>query len=743
MSERLALTLLALVALLGLAVAPWAATNRETGARSSVLLLPQRTIDFTGRTDPVGVPGQVPVLIGSVVGLVALVGAGGLRPRPRRIVWLAAGVLLIAVTAWGLSGFGRAIDGARQAAFVAEVQRAIDAPRPNQDPDVLREALERVEGRSLEANIAAVREGGLVVRRLPYNNAAFGLAAFLVMVTGGFALIFGARVVNRLDPLIDKLFDAIAVPATAILLALGAAAVVILALQPTPLGSGVEIGSAFEWLVGRIDTLWYAYFTMFHDSLGTVNGFAESLKFATPLIFTGLGVAFGFQAGLFNIGAPGQMLLGAIFAMLAGVYVPGPRVLALPVAVLASALGGGLWGALPGWLKARFGANEVINTILLNFVAASLLLFLLTSSPVFAAPSLRVLRFLGIALAALILILVALRPLRRLAGRRPRASAAVVAVVLLAGVVAAGLPRPGDAPVVVDLPFKVAGSEAKTEEVRPEARLVQLPKALGIDLAETPGTNVVRVDVAAVLAPVAALLALLLLPRFGRRWRAWTWRLGGAVVVAGAVYLLGALLRLTGVPIAIPPSKLNASFLIALAMAFVFYVILWRTKWGYELRAVGFAPKAAEYGGASIGGNTILAMAISGALAGMTACHYVLGGALEDFSLRQSIPTGDGFDGIAVALLGNNGPIGILFAAFLFGVLKNGGAVLNIAFSNLTRDVVSMILALVVLFIAARGFLPERFTNPLRRAARRAEAERMSKIGSSDPPPPGSEEAAR
>src|SRR5690606_34266796 len=107
---------------------------------------------------------------------------------------------------------------------------------------------------------------------------------------------------------------------------------------------------------GRIDTLWYAYFTMFHDALGTVNGFAESLKFATPLIFTGLAVGFGFQAGLFNIGAPGQMIMGAIFAMLAGLYLPGPRLLVLPLAVAASALGGGLWGALPGFLKARFGA---------------------------------------------------------------------------------------------------------------------------------------------------------------------------------------------------------------------------------------------------------------------------------------------------------------------------------------------------------------------------------------------------
>jgi general nucleoside transport system permease protein len=80
------------------------------------------------------------------------------------------------------------------------------------------------------------------------------------------------------------------------------------------------------------------------------------------------------------------MVLGSIFAMFVGLYMPGPKWFVLPVAMFAAAVGGGLWGAIPGYLKARFGANEVINTILLNFVAASLLLFMLSSSPTFAAP---------------------------------------------------------------------------------------------------------------------------------------------------------------------------------------------------------------------------------------------------------------------------------------------------------------------------------------------------------------------
>jgi general nucleoside transport system permease protein len=114
-------------------------------------------------------------------------------------------------------------------------------------------------------------------------------------------------------------------------------------------------------------------------------------------------------------------------------------------------------------------------------------------------------------------------------------------------------------------------------------------------------------------------------------------------------------------------------------------------------------------------------MTLSGALAGLAACHYVLGGTLEDFSLRQAIPLSDGFDGIAVALLGNNTPLGVVLSALLFGVLKNGGVVLNLTFTDLNRYVVSMILALVVLFIAAKGFLPDWMTNPLKRIAAQEE----------------------
>src|SRR5690625_4689800 len=271
------------------------------------------------------------------------------------------------------------------------------------------------------------------------------------------------------------------------------------------------------------------------------------------------------------------------------------------------------------------------------------------------------------------------------------------------------------------MPFKAPGSEPKSYPLQVTARLPQLPALMGINLKETPGMNRVTASVAPLAAAAAALVTFLLLR--GRRFRSVWLRLGLAGAVFAGGWPLAVMFGLDRVDRAIPPTTLNVSFLIALLTAVFMQYLLWRTHWGYDLRAVGVAPKAAEYGGADIKVNTIMTMAISGAFAGLTATHYVLGGALEDYSLRQSLPVNDGFDGIAVALLGANTPLGVVLSAFLFGVLKHGGSALNVAFSALTRDVVSMILALVVLFIAARGFLPARFgRQPDRAAVAEAEA---------------------
>jgi ABC-type uncharacterized transport system permease subunit len=111
---------------------------------------------------------------------------------------------------------------------------------------------------------------------------------------------------------------------------------------------------------------------LFDGAFGTTSEFAETLVSATALLFPALGIALAFRAGLFNIGAEGQLVLGGLAAGVAGVFVPGPPVLSIVVTLLAGAVAGGLWGGIAGFLKARFGANEVIATLMLNVIAALL-----------------------------------------------------------------------------------------------------------------------------------------------------------------------------------------------------------------------------------------------------------------------------------------------------------------------------------------------------------------------------------
>jgi ABC-type uncharacterized transport system permease subunit len=111
---------------------------------------------------------------------------------------------------------------------------------------------------------------------------------------------------------------------------------------------------------------------LFDGAFGTPSEFAETLVSATALLFPALGIALAFRGGLFNIGAEGQLILGGLAAGVVGVFVPGPPVVSIIATLLAGAVAGGLWGGLAGFLKARFGANEVIATLMLNVVAALL-----------------------------------------------------------------------------------------------------------------------------------------------------------------------------------------------------------------------------------------------------------------------------------------------------------------------------------------------------------------------------------
>lgn len=740
MNEKLTVGGLAVLTLLSLWSAPWVALSRATRARSTVLLLPNRVIDFSGRTEPLVLPSGMTTLWWVLGALLAVLGACWLARQWRYITWVVAGVVLLVVAGGSLGELRQVTNDARVAAFVIEIQAALADPNERLDVPVLEAVLAAADDVPLETSLTAARRAGVNVRRLPYSNAGLGWGSFLVILTGILALLASGRYFAAVDTFFDKALERVAVPAISILLALVAAAFVVLILQPTPLGSDVTL-TPFAYLAGRLDTLWYAYEILFAVALGSLAGFLEALKFATPLIFTGLAVAFSFRSGLFNIGAPGQMVLGAVFAMLVGVYVPGSKLFVLPLAVFAAALGGGLWGALPGWLKARFGANEVINTILLNYVAASLLLFLLSSEHQFAAPAWRItLTVLVFSMLILVsyLLSLALPWLQNTLWRKPRLTMAGFGVALIVVSVLVGLPRADDNTVSFRLPFKVPGSEPKTQLLGEGSRLAQLPALLGIDLNQNPGSNVIAIDYALPIIAIVAVLLLVFLPRVGVQFRPWRRRVLATLAVVYPGYFVLAFAGFADVATAIPPTQLNLSFLIAIAAAVLVYLLLWKTKWGYELRAVGLSPQAAEYGGADIARNTVLAMSISGALAGLTACHYVLGGALEEYSLRVSLPTSDGFDGIAVALLGGNTPLGVVLSAFLFGVLKSGGSVLSITYDQLSRDVVNMLLALIVLFIAAKGFLPEWFTNPVKRAAR-AERRAAAKDQADQPSEPASD----
>lgn len=424
------------------------------------------------------------------------------------------------------------------------------------------------------------------------------------------------------------------VPAAAIGLAVLVGAVVVLIVQPSINQSGAPMSLWGAWLA-KSDLVYFVYSTLFAP-VTALNPLLDSLKLATPLIFTGLSVAFAFRTGLFNIGAPGQLTMGAIAAMLVGVY--GPASLGyglLVLSVLAAAAGGALWGAIPGLLKARFGSSEVINTIMLNYIASAVLVFLIGSD---SFP------FLG--------------------REYPQ-------------------------------PLKAPGSNPQSELLHGEAQLRPLLEVLNV------GQNG---QVALSIGLLVALVAFVIVRLLVRKNRSLI-----ALAVAAA---LGALTWRIGIPVSVTGSQLNGAFLIALLCAAGFGMLMWRTAAGYALRAVGLSPKAAEYGGISVAKNTILAMTIAGMFAGLAGTHYVNGGALDEYRLKQNMPVNVGFDGIAVALMGQSTPAGVVASSVLFGTIDTGAVSVTTKLAKVNSDIVTVLKALIVLFIAAGGFLSRRVTSP-------------------------------
>jgi simple sugar transport system permease protein len=308
------------------------------------------------------------------------------------------------------------------------------------------------------------------------------------------------------------------------------------------------------------------------------DGIGYTLFYATPLIFTGLAVAVAFRCGLLNIGAEGQLYVAAFVTAWVGItFANLPGWVLIPLACVAAMLAGGVWGAIPGVLKARFGSHEVINTIMLNFVAVALTGYF------------------------------------------------------------------------TQYYYKAAGD--------PIMQTVPIGRPLTEGAAE---------------GAVAGANAHL--PRLGE--------------------------FIPGFPERIP---LNLAFILALLACVLVYIFLWRTKWGYEIRATGSNPTAAEYGGISVRKQIVLAMAVSGALAGMVGVNEVLGYRYRFFQGFSGGVVSYGFGGIAVALLGRNHPVGVLLAALLFGALIRGGLFVDIFTDRVSKDLVLVLQALVILFVAAEA----------------------------------------
>jgi ABC-type uncharacterized transport system permease subunit len=157
---------------------------------------------------------------------------------------------------------------------------------------------------------------------------------------------------SRLRSILSRLWNAISVPFAAVFLAL-------------------LIGGIILWISGAPPLR--AYAALFQGAFGSPEAIQRTLEKATPLIFSGLAIAFAFKAGLFNIGAQGQLLLGALVAAVVGFGVTGlPPIIHAPLALLAGGVAGALYGAIPGALKAYTGAHEVITTIMLNYVAINI-----------------------------------------------------------------------------------------------------------------------------------------------------------------------------------------------------------------------------------------------------------------------------------------------------------------------------------------------------------------------------------
>jgi simple sugar transport system permease protein len=294
------------------------------------------------------------------------------------------------------------------------------------------------------------------------------------------------------------------------------------------------------------------YRLLLEGTWGNAYGFGQVLYKATTLTFTGLAVSLGIRAGLFNVGAESQLAAGGFLAAMAGLALPVgfPGIVGVLICMLAAAVGGGIVGAIPAWLRVKFGAHEVIVTIMLNFVVLALLNWIIATH-------------------------------------------------------------------------------------------LHVPETL-----HTPPIHT------------------------------------------------GAIPRLMDFIPAFHGSAANLTILVAILAAVAVWFLLFKTRRGYELRAVGLQPEAAEYGGVSVGGAWFRALTISGAIAGLGGINYVLG--YKQY-YEDGFAGGSGFLGIAVALVGRNHPFGVILAALFFATLSQGGLAIH---AFVPKQMVEVLQGVVIIAVA-------------------------------------------
>jgi general nucleoside transport system permease protein len=327
---------------------------------------------------------------------------------------------------------------------------------------------------------------------------------------------------------------------------------------------------------------------------------------AIPFIIAGLAVALGFKGGLFNIGAEGQLFIGAMMAVAVGIYLNLPAPIHILLLLTFGIIGGMLWGAIPGALKAYTGAHEVITTIMLNFIAFFLVDWLIKSRN----------------------------------------------------------------PIILGDPDS---SAPKTPNIALTAWLPTFDKIHWFWF-------------------ILAGLVVFVVAAFPYRKR-----LSGNALLRPLVYAIVTVMVSFFIKSVSVQSSLHLGFLIMLIAIYVTDWFLERTTPGFELRTVGLNQRAARYAGMNVSFNVIMAMALSGGLAGLAGAIEVSG---KSHVMFPNLFAGYGFDAIAVALLARTNPRNMLWAGLLWGGLLSGSSIMQVR-ADVSLDLIKIIQALIIMFIAA------------------------------------------